>query len=407
MTPLDWLPTGNMSPTTGFLIGATALAMVALPIARRQAYQAGRRSAMLVDDRSRRERMKDRALLVAAMVPAVGFWAAVLAGSFKGLIGFGRDTLDWTDGSEYLVPATLDGVAIGFGVLAFRAVRKTRSPDRANRVVWGAALASASINFVHEASRGQEGSLLGGGYLALLSVFGVVMFHEFLDQFEDGAEAPVQRANPRFGLRWLTYFPSTLCAALAWRNHPPEDGTPATVRAALDHLEQVREAKRARREADRLARHQRRVEAERRRVELATARAQQATDHPDQQPAADADQEPTAGTDQAPAADAGRSPTTRTDRSTRPAARRKPTSRRPLRVVKPTDHSPAAIANARLLRQRYGDQLPTDRQVRNEMGWSYDRATPAIAAYLAGADRQQNEDASPDSDDQESEAVAL
>lgn len=396
MTPPGWLSSLPVSPTATALVGVSVLALVALPVARRQAWLAGRRSARLVDDRGRRERLKDRALLVAAMVPAVGFWGAVLAGSFKGLTAFGRDTLDWTDGSEYLVPATLDGVAIGFGVLAFRAVRKTRSPDRANRVVWGAALASAGINFVHEFGRGQDGSLIGGGYLALLSLFGMVMFHEFLDQFEDGANAPVRRSNPRFGWRWLTATWSTFRAAVAWRNHPPAEGTPATVRAALEHLDAVRSVRRARREADRLARHERRIEAERRRVELAAAKAQQPTDQADRDELAVADQPPT------------EMPTEQPDRSPRPRPRRKPTKSRPLRVVgSPTDHSPAAVANARLLRDRYGDHLPTDRKVRDEMGWSYDRATPAIAAYRAGADRQPADDEPASDSDKESEAVAL
>lgn len=393
MTAPEWVPAVGEPPTGVLMVGLVLLGLVALPVARRRAYQAGVRSVRLVDDRGRAERAKDRMLLVAAMVPAVGFWAAVLAGSFRGLTAFGRDTLDWTDGSEFLVPATLDGVAVGFAVLAFRAVRKGRSPDRANRVVWGSAVASACINFVHEFGRGQDGSIVGGAYLALLSLFGMVMFHEFLDQFEQGADQPVRRQNPRFGARWITSPPNTLCAAIAWRNHPPADGTPATVRAALDHLDAVRATKLARREADQLADHQRAVDAERRRVELATAKAQQPTDHADRESSAESDQEP-----DDKQADEAEEP----DRKPRPRAVRKSTKGRPLRVVKdPTNHSPAAIANARLLRERYGGQLPTDRsdrQIRDEMGWSYERVSPALAAYRAGADRES-------ADDQESDRV--
>lgn len=395
-----WLPNLSTTPTTVTVVGLILVGLVALPVARRQAWRAGRRSVAVVDDRGRRERLKDRALLVAAMVPAVGFWGAVLAGSFKGLTAFGRDTLDWSDGSEYLVPATLDGVAIGFGVLAFRAVRKTRSPDRANRVVWGAALASAGINFFHEYGRGQDGSMIGGAYLALLSLFGMVMFHEFLDQFEDGADASVRRSNPKFGVRWLTAPPSTLCAAVAWRNHPPADGTPATVRAALNHLDAVRATKRARREADRLADHQRRIADQQRRVELATAKAQQPTDQPDQ--------EPVEGTDRtaAPGPTSHARPEPR--RADRPRQRKPTKGRPPLRLV----DSPAAAANARLLRDRYGDQLPpdrSDRQIRDEMGWSHDRATAALAAYRAGADREatdQSTDRPASDDDKEREPWA-
>ena len=118
-----------------------------------------------------------------------------------------------------------------------------RHPDRCYRVVWGAAGASASINFSYE--YGQSGNLLAGGYVGLLSVLGMVMFHEFLSQFEDGTDNRIRRENPKFGLRWLTWPSNTLLAAIAWRNHPPAEGTPGTVPAAVANLNRVRETKRA------------------------------------------------------------------------------------------------------------------------------------------------------------------
>ena len=160
---------------------------------------------------------KDTALTVAAMIPAALFWAMVLAGSFHGLIAFGRQVLGWHDGWEYLVPGTLDGVSVTFAFLAFRAVRKQKAPDRCYRVVWGAALASATVNFAHEYTHSGH-NIVAGGYLALLSPFGMVMFHEFLDQFEEGASY-IKRANPKFGLRWITWPTNTFCAAVAW--HTP------------------------------------------------------------------------------------------------------------------------------------------------------------------------------------------
>ena len=71
------------------------------------------------------------------------------------------------------------------------------------------------------------------------------MFHEFLSQFEDGTDNRIRRENPKFGLRWLTWPSNTLLAAIAWRNHPPAEGTPGTVVAAVANLERVREMKRA------------------------------------------------------------------------------------------------------------------------------------------------------------------
>lgn len=211
--------------------------------------------------------VKDAALTVAAVVPAILFWVMVLAGSFHGLVAFGRDTLGWRDGWEYLVPGTLDGVSVTFAFLAFRAVRRQKSPVRCQRVVWGAAVASATVNFAYEyADSGHN--LVAGGYVALLSLFGMVMFHEFLNQFEEGT-GYVRRENPAFGLRWVTWPTNTFCAAVAWRNHPPAEGTAATVREAVANLDRVRAMKRAAREARLDVRHEKALAAGRRKAELA------------------------------------------------------------------------------------------------------------------------------------------
>jgi hypothetical protein len=228
-----------VAPAT--LAGVLLAALVTFPVLRAQARKAGERTAGATLERDR----KDRQLLVAALVPAVLFWLAVLTGSARGLIAFGRDNLHWHDGWEYLVPFTLDGVAVSFGVLAFRAIRKERNPDRATRIAWGAMIASAAIQYGHEAGL-IDGSALGGGYLALLSLLGMLIFHEFLGQFEDGA-AWIKRDNPKFGMRWLTWPTNTACAWFAWRNYPPAEGTKATVGNAVGHLEGVRRAKAQRR----------------------------------------------------------------------------------------------------------------------------------------------------------------
>ena len=213
-------------------------------VARRRVRRAGERLAHpeLVAGRRRR----DTALTVAALVPAALFLIMVVAGSMHGLVAFGINILGWRNGWEYLVPATLDGVSVAF---AFRAVRLGKAPDRCYRVVWGAASASAAINFSYEYD--QSGNLLAGGYVGLLSVLGMTMFHEFLSQLEDGTENHVRRENPKFGLRWLTWLSNTLLAAIAWRNHPPAEGTPGTVSAAVANLNRVREMKRAARAAAR------------------------------------------------------------------------------------------------------------------------------------------------------------
>jgi hypothetical protein len=173
---VDWVPSGVWV----VVAGASVVASVAMwSVARRRLRRAGERVANPLS-------VRGSALTVAAMVPATLFWGMVLAGSLHGLVAFGRNVLAWHGGWEYLVPGTLDGVSVTFAFLAFRAVRKQKAPDRCQRVVWGAALASATVNFAYEYSHSGH-NVVAGGYLGLLSLFGMVMFHEFLDQFEEGA----------------------------------------------------------------------------------------------------------------------------------------------------------------------------------------------------------------------------
>ncbi|WP_285475294.1 hypothetical protein, partial [Actinoplanes sp. NBRC 101535] len=213
-----------------------------LPMLRLQAYKAGQRAGKNRTELTAEDR-QDRKLLIAALVPASLFWIAVVIGSARGLTGFGRDDLKWTGGWEYLVPFTLDGIAIAFALLAFRAVKKALNPDKAIHIAWAGMLTSAGLNFLHEAG---GGSVLGAVYLAILSILGMLIFHEFLAQFEGGT-GHIVRENPKFGLRWITWPTNTLCAWVAWRNHPPRPGAPAAVADAVEHLRQVRYTKALRR----------------------------------------------------------------------------------------------------------------------------------------------------------------
>lgn len=234
---LDWI---NHIPTIAWVTALAVLTtatVLAVPFLRSQAFKAGtRQSKKTLTEEDRR----DRRLLIAALIPASLFWIAVLTGSGRGLIAFGREDLHWHGGWEFLVPFTLDGVAIAFALLAFRAVRKGMNPDRAVRISAAAMLASAGINFLHEVG----GSKLGAGYLAILSLLGMLIFDEFLAQFEEGADN-VRRTNPKFGLRWITWPTNTACAWVAWRNHPPAPDLKATVGNAVQHLEKVRADKTA------------------------------------------------------------------------------------------------------------------------------------------------------------------
>ena len=52
----------------------------------------------------------------------------------------------------------------------------------------------------------------------------------------------------------------------------------------------------------------------------------------------------------------------------------------------PITHTPAAVTNARQLRAKYGADLPSDYQIRKDLGWSADRTKPAVAAHRDGVD---------------------
>jgi hypothetical protein len=130
-------------PSGIWLLVAVVAVIASWRTAGRRMRRAGQRAADPQAVTGRASRAKDTAFTVAAMIPAILFWGVVLAGSFRGLVAFGRDTLRWTGGWEYLVPGSLDGVAIAFAFLAFRAVRLRKPPDRCYRVVWAAPRAPA------------------------------------------------------------------------------------------------------------------------------------------------------------------------------------------------------------------------------------------------------------------------
>jgi hypothetical protein len=139
---LDLIVRVPASVWAGTVVGNVVLAATTLSMTRRRLRRAGYLAA---HPEAADRRARGTALTVASLIPAGLFWCMVLAGSFHGLVAFGRDTLGWRDGWEYLVPGTLDGVSVTFALRAFQAVRRQQNPDRCYRVVWGAAAASATI----------------------------------------------------------------------------------------------------------------------------------------------------------------------------------------------------------------------------------------------------------------------
>lgn len=218
---------------------------VALLVMRHRLYNAYRTTPAKAGDKPSR-------LFYATVAVAAIVWGGIFAASGKNVVGWTRDTLGWEDGWEYVPLAGLDGIAIVFAIVMFAAVQAGRSASRAYRIVWSSTLMSSGIGFVH--GYGDEGGLAAAVILSYFALASMAVLHELLDLFRSTTEKKAPRVRPPFGLRWVTCFPNTLCAALAWENHPPrplpanatEEQTAwwGSVRHAIAHLEVVRRAKR-------------------------------------------------------------------------------------------------------------------------------------------------------------------
>ncbi|WP_144121320.1 DUF2637 domain-containing protein [Catellatospora sichuanensis] len=220
--------------------------LIGVPLARSAGRRRGIRLANPGAYATRAEKTKDTGLFLAALIPTLLVWLAVMGVSFIGLTGFANDVMGWNHWTNILVPLSLDGISISFGAWAFVAVKRGRHPGRAYKIVLAAATVSATLNFVHGRDKW---SIWAGLYLAFLSFAGMAMFHELLDQFMAGYDDDValKTRYPRFGQRWLYAPISTFSARRAWIVHPPAEGLRPSVRNALTHLEDTREAKRQRR----------------------------------------------------------------------------------------------------------------------------------------------------------------
>ncbi|GAB4056864.1 DUF2637 domain-containing protein [Catellatospora paridis] len=238
-----WVPTWVMVLVVSIL---TISLLIGVPLARSAGRRRGVRLANPGAYATRADKAKDTGLFLAALIPTLLVWLAVMGVSFIGLTGFANDVMGWNHWTNILVPLSLDGISISFGAWAFVAVKRGRHPGRAYKIVLAAATVSATLNFVHGRDKW---SIWAGLYLAFLSFAGMAMFHELLDQFMAGYddEVALKTRYPRFGQRWFYAPISTFSARRAWIVHPPAEGLRPSVRNALTHLEDTREAKRQRR----------------------------------------------------------------------------------------------------------------------------------------------------------------
>lgn len=187
------------------------------------------------------ERMS-RLQLIGALAFSSVVIAAFMIGTFEGGVAFAHDMLGWNDWRRVIPWGSFDAASIGFSLFAIRAIGRGRSPRAAMRVVYLSAASSACVQLM-------EGGGLhkwqGGLFLAALAATSAMVLHNIMDQLSGRATIKqVDDEKLRFGKRWFTSMPSTLCAWLAWTNFPDETLAP-TVPNALRHLKAVRATKRA------------------------------------------------------------------------------------------------------------------------------------------------------------------
>lgn len=178
------------------------------------------------------------ALLVIALALCSVVLGAFIVGTYEGSTAFAIDKLGWNNWRKVIPWAALDAGGFGFGLLWIRAVILKRNPVRPRRVVYLCSGFSATLQMIQG---GTKHAWQAGLFLAFLAVIVGLVLHTLVDQLRDsGLIEEDWHKHPPFGLRWITYFPNTFAAFLAWVNHPAPEGTDPTVANALANLAQVR-----------------------------------------------------------------------------------------------------------------------------------------------------------------------
>ncbi|MER5562873.1 DUF2637 domain-containing protein [Streptomyces sp. NPDC002506] len=194
---LDWLLPG------GVMIVGVVVALVVLARGKRTADNATGDDSW---ERSEERRRRKEAVYGTASYVLLFCCAAVAAAlSFHGLVGFGRQNLNLTDGWEYLVPFGLDGAAMFCSVLAVREASHGDAALGSRLLVWTFAGAAAWFNWVH-APRGMDHAG-APQFFAGMSLSAAVLFDRALKQTRRAAlreQGLVPRPLPQIRIvRWL------------------------------------------------------------------------------------------------------------------------------------------------------------------------------------------------------------
>ncbi|GAA3873587.1 DUF2637 domain-containing protein [Streptomyces lacrimifluminis] len=156
-------------------------------------------------ERTEERRRRKEAIFATASYVLLFCCAAVAAAlSFHGLVGFGEQNLNLTDGWQYLVPFGLDGAAMFCSVLAVREASHGDAALGSRMLVWTFAAAAAWFNWVH-APRGLDNAG-APQFFAGMSLSAAVLFDRALKQTRRAAlreQGLVPRPLPQIRMvRW-------------------------------------------------------------------------------------------------------------------------------------------------------------------------------------------------------------
>jgi len=206
-------------------------------------------------ERSEERRRRKEAIYGTASYVLLFCCAAVAAAlSFHGLVGFGQQNLNLSNGWEYLVPFGLDGAAMFCSVLAVREASHGDAALGSRILVWTFAGAAAWFNWVH-APRGfgHDGA---PQFFSGMSLSAAVLFDRALKQTRRAAlreQGLVPRPLPQIRVvRWLRAPRETY---KAWSLMLLEN-----VRSLDEAVDEVREDKREKEAARLRRRGEQRVE---------------------------------------------------------------------------------------------------------------------------------------------------
>ncbi|AXI77428.1 DUF2637 domain-containing protein [Peterkaempfera bronchialis] len=152
-----------------------------------------------------RRRRKELVYGIASYVLLFCCAAVAAALSFHGLVGFGRENLNLSDGWEYLVPFGLDGAAMFCSVLAVREASHGDAALGSRMLVWLFAFASAWFNWVHAPrGGGHDGA---PQFFSGMSISAAILFDRALKQTRKAAlreQGLVPRPLPQIRMvRWM------------------------------------------------------------------------------------------------------------------------------------------------------------------------------------------------------------